>query len=109
MYIDQVGDRTLTDCSVLIVDDQASSRLILETLLDEIVACFSVSSGKEAIEYCKHNKPDLILMDVSMPEMDGHETTALLRQKPSCEHIPIILLHPHQQKKKNPVVGALVV
>lgn len=92
MYIDQVGDRTLTDCSVLIVDDQASSRLILETLLDEIVACFSVSSGKEAIEYCKHNKPDLILMDVSMPEMDGHETTALLRQKPSCEHIPIIFV-----------------
>ncbi|AXT39067.1 diguanylate cyclase [Alteromonas sp. BL110] len=92
MYIDQVGDRTLTDCSVLIVDDQASSRLILETLLDETVACFSVSSGREAIEYCKHNKPDLILMDVSMPEMDGHETTALLRQKPSCEHIPIIFV-----------------
>lgn len=92
MYIDQVGDRTLTDCSVLIVDDQASSRLILETLLDEIVACCSVSSGKEAIEYCKHNKPDLILMDVSMPEMDGHETTAQLRQKPSCEQIPIIFV-----------------
>ncbi|MHC6648469.1 GGDEF domain-containing response regulator [Alteromonas sp. HB246098] len=92
MYIDQVGDRTLADCSVLIVDDQASSRLILETLLDEIVECFSVHSGKAAIEYCKHNKPDLILMDVSMPEMDGHETTALLRQKPSCEHIPIIFV-----------------
>ncbi|MCZ8530806.1 GGDEF domain-containing response regulator [Alteromonas sp. PRIM-21] len=92
MYIDQVGDRTLTDCSVLIVDDQASSRLILETLLDELVECCSVSSGKEAIEYCKHNKPDLILMDVSMPEMDGHETTAQLRQNPSCEHIPIIFV-----------------
>ena len=92
MYIDQVGDRTLTDCSVLIVDDQASSRLILETLLEETVECFSVSSGKEAIEYCKHNRPDLILMDVSMPEMDGHETTALLRQMPSCEHIPIIFV-----------------
>jgi diguanylate cyclase (GGDEF)-like protein len=92
VYIDQVGDRTLADCSVLIVDDQASSRLVLKTLLEEIVECYSVSSGKEAIEYCKHNKPDLILMDVSMPEMDGHQTTRLLRQKQSCENIPIIFV-----------------
>ncbi|MFZ8201529.1 GGDEF domain-containing response regulator [Alteromonas portus] len=92
MYTDQVGDRTLADCNVLIVDDQASSRLVLETLLEETVSCFSVNSGKEAIEYCRHNTPDLILMDVSMPEMDGHQTTALLREKPACEHIPIIFV-----------------
>ena len=53
MYIEQVGDRTLADCKVLIVDDQASSRLVLETLLEDTVACASVDSGKEAIEYCK--------------------------------------------------------
>lgn len=82
VYIDQVGGRTLADCNVLIVDDQASSRLVLETLLEETVNCFSVDSGKQAIEYCKHNTPDLILMDVSMPEMDGHHTTALLRAPP---------------------------
>ena len=92
VYIDQVGGRTLADCNVLIVDDQASSRLVLETLLEETVHCFSVDSGKQAIEYCKHNTPDLILMDVSMPEMDGHHTTALLRATPSCEHIPVIFV-----------------
>ena len=81
MYIEQVGDRTLADCKVLIVDDQASSRLVLETLLEDTVACASVGSGKEAIEYCKYHTPDLILMDVSMPELDGHQTTALLRKK----------------------------
>ena len=48
MYIEQVGDRTLADCKVLIVDDQASSRLVLETLLEDTVACASVGSGKEA-------------------------------------------------------------
>ena len=81
MYNEQVGDRTLADCKVLIVDDQASSRLVLETLLEDTVACASVGSGKEAIEYCKYHTPDLILMDVSMPELDGHQTTALLRKK----------------------------
>lgn len=92
MYIEQVGDRTLVDCKVLIVDDQASSRLVLETLLEDTVACASVGSGKEAIEYCKYHTPDLILMDVSMPELDGHQTTALLRKKPLCAHIPIIFV-----------------
>ena len=52
MYIEQVGERTLKDCKVLIVDDQASSRLVLETLLEDTVPCTSVSSGQEAIEYC---------------------------------------------------------
>ncbi|APD91106.1 diguanylate cyclase response regulator [Alteromonas mediterranea] len=92
MYIEQVGERTLKDCKVLIVDDQASSRLVLETLLEDTVPCTSVSSGQEAIEYCKFHTPDLILMDVSMPELDGHQTTALLRSKPLCAHIPIIFV-----------------
>ena len=92
MYIEQVGDRTLADCSVLIVDDQSSSRLVLETLLEDTVSCTSVSSGTEAIEYCRFKTPDLILMDVFMPEMDGHQTTALLRKKPACAHVPIIFV-----------------
>ena len=49
MYIEQVGDRTLADCKVLIVDDQPSSRLVLETLLEDTVACTSVSSGKKLL------------------------------------------------------------
>ena len=92
MYIKQVGERTLDDCTVLIVDDQASSRLVLETLLEDMVSCTSVSSGQEAIDYCKFRTPDLILMDVSMPELDGHETTRLLRKKPSLANIPIIFV-----------------
>lgn len=92
MYIEQVDDRTLADCLVLIVDDQATSRLVLETLLEDTVTCKSVSSGKEAIDYCKSRTPDLILMDLSMPDLDGHQTTALLRKRPSCAHIPIIFV-----------------
>lgn len=92
MYIEQVDSRALSDCNVLIVDDDASSRLILETLLTDMVSCISVDSGKAAVEYCRFKKPDLILMDVSMPELDGHATTVLLRKKPQCESIPIIFV-----------------
>ncbi|WP_420933950.1 diguanylate cyclase [Alteromonas sp. A081] len=92
MYLEQVDNRALSDCNVLIVDDDASSRLILETLLTDMVSCISVASGEEAVEYCRFKKPDLILMDVSMPELDGHATTALLRKKPQCESIPIIFV-----------------
>ena len=92
MYIEQVDNRALSDCNVLIVDDDASSRLILETLLEDMVSCVSVASGKAAIEHCRYEKPDLILMDVSMPELDGHATTLLLRKKPQCESIPVIFV-----------------
>jgi diguanylate cyclase (GGDEF)-like protein len=92
VYIEQVDNRALSDCNVLIVDDDASSRLILESLLADMVSCVSVASGEAAIEHCRFKKPDLILMDVSMPELDGHATTLLLRKKPQSEFIPIIFV-----------------
>lgn len=92
VYIEDVGQRTLADCSVLIVDDQASSRLVLETLLEDTVTCISVSSGQRAVDYCKSHVPDLILMDVSMPDLDGHETTKILRSKPTLANIPIMFV-----------------
>ena len=92
MYIEHVGDRTLKDCHVLIVDDQSSTRLVLETLLEDTVQCISVGSGSEAISYCEDNSPDLILMDVSMPDLDGHATTAILRKKPASANIPIMFV-----------------
>ena len=92
MYIEHVGDRTLKDCHVLIVDDQSSTRLVLETLLEDTVQCISVGSGSEAVSYCEDNSPDLILMDVSMPDLDGHATTAILRKQPSSASIPIMFV-----------------
>jgi len=92
MFIEQVNKRTLSDCHLLIVDDQASSRIILEGLLDEFVSCTSVSSGAAALAYCEENTPDLILMDVYMPDMDGHQVAKALRENPSKSDIPIIFV-----------------
>ena len=51
--------------------------------------------GVEAVESAKQNLPSLILMDVSLPEMDGLEATKLIKRDPATENIPIIALTAH--------------
>lgn len=92
MALEQVNSRTLADCLVLIVDDQESSRLTLETLLQDIVECDSVDSGEAALSYCQAFTPDLILMDVCMPNLNGHETSKALQELPERKDIPIIFV-----------------
>ena len=77
---------------VLVVDDQdlivASTRLVLESVGCEVIAALD---GTEAIEKAKHGLPDLILLDVMMPGMDGCETLRRLREVPETAPIPIVI------------------
>lgn len=75
-----VNGKRIDDCNILIVDDQESSRLVLKTLLQDIAHCDAVGSGHEAILFCREHTPDLIIMDVMMPDLDGHETSRLLQE-----------------------------
>ncbi len=74
--------------SVLIVDDISDTRDSIRRLLqfeDDIEVMGEVGSGSEAILFAERNPPDIILMDVNMPEMDGIRTTELLAQRaPEC-------------------------
>ncbi|BFT31524.1 diguanylate cyclase [Alteromonas sp. D210916BOD_24] len=92
MYSEKLRERKLQDCLILIVDDQEITRLQLETLLADTARCSSVGSGKEALAFCEQHSPDLVLMDVNMPDLDGHQTTALIKAKPACASIPIIFV-----------------
>lgn len=84
--------RSVEDCHILIVDDQASSRLILESLLEDMVTCTLVSTAHDAIEWSRTNNPDLILMDVVMPDMDGHVACKMLNDMAETAHIPVIFV-----------------
>lgn len=84
--------RSVEDCHILIVDDQQSSRMILESLLEDFVTCTSVSTAHDAIEWSRANKPDLILMDVVMPDMDGHQACEMLNDMAETAHIPVIFV-----------------
>src|SRR6266545_7114036 len=79
--------------SILIVDDRASKLIAMEALFadfGENVVC--VSSGKDALRQLLDRDFAVILLDVNMPDMDGFETAALIRQRPKLQHIPIIFM-----------------
>lgn len=77
---------------ILIVDDSATNRMFLmEMLTRHGYQCTTAQSGAEAIEKAKSGQPDLVLMDVVMPDMDGYQATRALTKDEQTKHIPIIL------------------
>lgn len=79
--------------NVLIVDDVASNRAVLVDLLSPLgFGIIEACDGIEALELAQTKRPDLILMDIVMPKMDGEEVTHLLRQLPALAQVPIIAL-----------------
>jgi putative two-component system response regulator len=78
--------------SILIVDDNLSSLKQISAQLAELYDVSLAKSGELALEICAQEKPDLILLDVEMPGMDGFETLARLRETPSLNQIPVIFL-----------------
>jgi DNA-binding response OmpR family regulator len=78
---------------VLIVDDEPMARTLLRLIL--VRAGFNVSEaedGFDALEMIKQNKPDIILLDVMMPGMDGFTVCEKLRQQDETATLPIIML-----------------
>jgi PAS domain S-box-containing protein len=77
--------------AILVVDDIAENRAVAIEMLRQIgFTMHEASNGVEALEKAQMLQPDLILMDVVMPEMDGLEATRRLRQFPLLAHMPII-------------------
>src|SRR2546428_3884035 len=79
--------------NILVVDDHGSKLIAMEALFadfGETVVC--VSSGKDALRQLLEREFAVILLDVNMPDMDGFETAALIRQRPKLQHIPIIFM-----------------
>ena len=78
---------------ILIVDDNPDNRMILDArLASQNYATAQACDGEEAIEACRRFLPDLILLDVMMPKLDGFEVTRNLRADESLPFIPIILV-----------------
>ncbi len=78
---------------ILIVDDLADNVFLLKAFLE--VQGYSVEAadgGSSALEKAEASPPDLILLDVMMPDMDGYEVTRLIRRHPELREIPVILI-----------------
>lgn len=78
---------------VLIVDDSATQTHVLRTMLEKVgVDVYSASSGEDGLREAQHLRPDLVLMDVVMPGMNGFQATRKLRKDERTKHIPVIMV-----------------
>ena len=76
---------------ILVVEDQADNRRILRDLLGNAgYELVEAESGEEALMAVETKRPDLILMDIQLPVMDGYEATRRIKSNPGMKEIPII-------------------
>ncbi len=80
---------------IAVVDDNADNRLIIRTILQDQYDIIEFSSGMEAIEAFKKSKPDVVILDISLPEMDGTEILRRIRGDPNLHDLPVIALTAH--------------
>ena len=80
---------------LLVEDNPDNSMLALKILQHAGYEVFLAEDGYQALDYCKENIPQLILMDISLPGIDGFEVTKNLREMDTFSQVPIIALTAH--------------
>lgn len=78
--------------TVLVADDNTDMRNFLVTLLDREYNVLQAANGLEALEIVNRDKPDIVLTDVMMPELDGYELTRAIKTSEELKTIPVILV-----------------
>ncbi len=78
---------------ILVVDDENDVRELIKAGLDRTkYTTLTAASGAQALSICKTDKPDLILLDIAMPVMDGYQVCEKLKQDPQTKDIPVLFL-----------------
>ena len=92
--------------TILVVDDDDSIRSLLQQELGEAGYLIEeASNGKEALTRIRQHRPDLVILDVMMPEMNGFDVAAILKNDPKTMDIPIIVLSIVQDKARGYRIG----
>jgi len=82
--------------TILLVEDHEDNRIVYRTMLEHFgYTVLLAGDGAEGVRLAREQHPDLILMDVSIPVMDGWEATRTLKADPATARIPIIALTAH--------------
>ena len=77
---------------ILVVDDDPGDRKLIRNMLDKKYIVIEANDGKEALDSICSEKPDLIIMDVMMPKIDGYSACSMIKEDPSTADLPIIML-----------------
>ncbi len=80
---------------IAIVEDNPDNRLLVRAILEGRYRLVEYEAGTDALEGIPADPPDLVLLDISLPEMDGTEVLRRLRQDPDLAGLPVIALTAH--------------
>ena len=93
--------------TILVIDDDRDIREVAKTSL-ELVGGFAVmlaDSGKHGVDLARQTKPDAVILDLMMPDLDGQQTLAQLKLLPETASIPVIMLTAKVQANKQELVS----
>jgi CheY-like chemotaxis protein len=93
-----MGERESKDLKVLLVEDFEDTRLFLRLALeDHGFIVFEAENGEVAVQNANRDRPDVILMDLTMPRMDGFAAAKAMRQNDQLKNVPIIAITAHHE------------
>ena len=95
----EIGIRAKTKYKVLIVDDEREINNYIKSELEPLYRVSQAGNGKDALEYILAKKPDLVISDVMMPEMDGITLCRKIKSNVNINYIPVILLTAKSEDK----------
>jgi len=95
---------------VLVVDDDDTSRYLLSTLLSSRTCQLSEAlNGEQGLQMARELKPDLIVLDLAMPDKSGFEVLRLLKHDSSTAHIPVVICTSYEAFQKSGLQAAMKV
>ena len=80
---------------MLVIEDVELNRDLLVQLLEEEYEVLTAIDGAEGLAVAERERPDLVLMDLSLPVVDGWEATRRMKAHPALKHVPVIALSAH--------------
>jgi len=80
---------------IAVVEDNPDNRLLVNAILEDMYEISEYETGVEAVKGLPGDPPDLVLLDISLPEMDGTEVLAWIRRQPQFRALPVIALTAH--------------
>jgi len=80
---------------IAVIEDNPDNRLLVSTILEDDYEITEYETGRDAMEGLEGDPPDLVLLDISLPEMDGVEVLEWIRRQPVLATLPVIALTAH--------------
>src|SRR6516165_9455507 len=81
--------------TIAVVEDNPDNRLLVRVILESFYQVVEYETGFAALEGLHRDKPDLVLLDISLPELDGGEVLRRIRADPALQQLPVVALTAH--------------